>query len=188
MPERTIIHIYGASGSGTTTIGNALAQRYGFRQMDTDDYFWLPTDPPFCRKREREQRLLLMRRELEQGGKIVITGSLCGWGDPLTEYFDLAVRVETPAEVRLQRIRQRESLRFGDRIREGGDMAQAHQAFLAWAVAYDTGDESMRSLKLHRLWEKTLPCPHITVSGEQPAEKSAEEILRYLHDDAAAES
>ena len=40
------IHILGASGSGTTTLGRALAARLQCPHFDTDDCFWLPTDPP----------------------------------------------------------------------------------------------------------------------------------------------
>ena len=38
-----IIHIYGASGSGTSTLGRALADALGLVLMDSDDYFWQPT-------------------------------------------------------------------------------------------------------------------------------------------------
>jgi len=41
------IHLMGASGSGTTTLGRALAQRLGCPHFDTDHYFWFPTAPPF---------------------------------------------------------------------------------------------------------------------------------------------
>lgn len=41
------IHITGASGSGTTTLGRALAQALGWRYLDADRYYWLPTSPPF---------------------------------------------------------------------------------------------------------------------------------------------
>jgi hypothetical protein len=41
------IHIFGASGSGTTTLGAAIADRYGYAHLDVDQYFWMPTDPPF---------------------------------------------------------------------------------------------------------------------------------------------
>jgi len=40
------IHILGASGSGTTTLGRALAERLQYPHFETDDYFWLPTAPP----------------------------------------------------------------------------------------------------------------------------------------------
>ena len=35
------IHILGAAGSGTTTLGRALAERLQCPHFDTDDYFWL---------------------------------------------------------------------------------------------------------------------------------------------------
>jgi hypothetical protein len=43
----------------------------------------------------------------------VLSGSLDGWGDPLIPLFDLMVFVVVPTEVRLQRLRERETRRFG---------------------------------------------------------------------------
>lgn len=34
-----IIHIVGASGAGTTTLGRALEREYGYKWLDTDGYF-----------------------------------------------------------------------------------------------------------------------------------------------------
>jgi adenylate kinase family enzyme len=33
------VHILGASGSGTTTLGMALSARFGYAQLDTDDFY-----------------------------------------------------------------------------------------------------------------------------------------------------
>ena len=41
------IHITGASGFGVSTLGGALAARLGCAHLDTDDFYWLPTDPPY---------------------------------------------------------------------------------------------------------------------------------------------
>lgn len=46
------IHIFGASGSGTSTLGRAVAARLGYAFLDADDFYWLPTDPPFREKRD----------------------------------------------------------------------------------------------------------------------------------------
>lgn len=35
------VHIFGASGSGTTTIAPRISKQFGFAHFDTDDYFWL---------------------------------------------------------------------------------------------------------------------------------------------------
>lgn len=45
------IHIYGASGSGTSTLGKKISEELGYRFLDSDDYFWLPTDPRFIKVR-----------------------------------------------------------------------------------------------------------------------------------------
>lgn len=42
-----IIHIYGASGSGTTTLAKYICEKLNYVVMDTDDYFWRPTNPPY---------------------------------------------------------------------------------------------------------------------------------------------
>jgi adenylate kinase family enzyme len=46
------IHIAGASGSGVTSLGRALANALASSHHDTDDYFWLPTTPPYRLQRE----------------------------------------------------------------------------------------------------------------------------------------
>ncbi len=50
------IHVTGASGAGVTTLGRALAQHFAVPHADTDDYFWLPTEPPFTERRPVEDR------------------------------------------------------------------------------------------------------------------------------------
>ncbi len=57
----TKIHITGASGSGTTTLGRALAHLANVDHFDTDDYFWEPSDPPFSRPRLRDERIRLLQ-------------------------------------------------------------------------------------------------------------------------------
>lgn len=47
---KQVIHIYGASGSGTSTIGKYISNKLGFYFMDTDDYFWQATNPPYTIK------------------------------------------------------------------------------------------------------------------------------------------
>jgi cytidylate kinase len=49
MPTR--IHVFGASGSGTTSLTTALAAKHDHRHFDTDEFYWFPTDPPYQHKR-----------------------------------------------------------------------------------------------------------------------------------------
>jgi hypothetical protein len=148
--------------------------------MDTDDYYWLPTNPRFTIKRDIEDRLILMKRDIKDHEGVVITGSLVDWGDELIPYFDLAIRVVTDQSVRLERIRKREKERFGSRIEAGGDMYHQHTVFMDWASRYDTGDVTMRSKALHDSWEKFLTCRQIVVDGGKPVNLIMEELKQHL--------
>ena len=178
--KKQVIHIYGASGSGTTTLGKRLSERLGYTFMDTDDYFWLPTDPPYRKKRPAEERVALMQHDLDAAEHAVVSGSLVGWGDVLIPYFTLAVRVVTDQDIRIRRLRRRERENFGARILPGGDMYEKHEEFIAWAARYDTADTSMRSRAEHDLWEKLLPCRRIVVDGTADLEENCERVEEIL--------
>ena len=102
------IHILGASGSGTTTLGRALAARLQCPHFDTDDYFWLPTDPPYTQRRERTERAQLLMDDVTAHDSWVVSGSLCGWGDVAIPLFELVVFLSIPQDIRMARLRQRE--------------------------------------------------------------------------------
>src|SRR5947209_9403615 len=107
------VHITGASGSGTTTLGRALADALAIPHHDTDDYFWLPTAPSFQQKREAADRLRLMGEMFLPRAEWVLSGSLTDWGDPIVPLFDLVVFLIVSVESRVQRLRERETRRFG---------------------------------------------------------------------------
>src|SRR5262245_36650522 len=95
--------ITGASGSGTTTLGQALAARIGAEYVDADDLYWLPTDPPFKAKRDRVERAALLRAKLT-ARPTVVGGSILGWDGELEDAFGLIVFLHAPAEVRVARL------------------------------------------------------------------------------------
>lgn len=178
--DKQVIHLYGAAGSGTSTIGRFISDRSGYFFMDTDDYFWEPTDPPYTAKRNVSDRIALMRHDIAKYGHIVISGSLVGWGDELIPLFTLAVRVETDTAIRIDRLKKREREHFGNRIDTGGDMYETHRKFIDWAASYDNGGFDMRSRAEHDEWQKKLQCQRITVNGSLPVEKNFEIIQRHL--------
>ena len=170
------IHIVGASGSGTTTLGVALAREIDGAHLDTDDFFWLPTNPPFTTKRPVEQRLKLLEAELTRDSW-VLSGSLMGWGDALVPSFDLVVFLYVPPDVRLERIMERERQRYGADIDPGGRMHENHKVFVDWARGYDTADSEGRSHARHRAWIDNLPCPVVEITGVPTVEESVECVL-----------
>lgn len=73
--------------------------------MDTDDYFWLPTNPKYTTKRSKEERLALMKKDISENDNIVISGSLVDWGDELIPLFTLVIRLVTDTEIRVERLK-----------------------------------------------------------------------------------
>lgn len=178
--DKQVIHLYGASGSGTSTIGRLISDACGYFFMDTDDYFWEATDPPYQIKRNASDRIALMRNDIAGHDRVVISGSLVDWGDELIPLFTLAIRVETDTAIRIERLKKREREHFGSRIDAGGDMYKNHQEFIDWAASYDTGDLNMRSKAKHDEWQKQLQCRVILLDGSLPVEKNLEIIRQYL--------
>jgi adenylate kinase family enzyme len=174
------IHILGASGSGTTTLGRALAERLNYPHFDTDDYFWVPTDPPFTTQRERTARQHLLMNDLLAREQWVLSGSLCGWGDVAIPLFELVVFLGIPHDLRMARLRRREYERFGERIMPGGDMYEQSQAFLPWAASYDEGGVDIRSRRLHEQWLGTLPCLIVCFEGEYSIEEQLAVLMADL--------
>ena len=146
------IHVLGASGSGTTTLGAALATRLGLPHGDADQFFWLPTDPPFTTRRPRQERLALLLGQLAADGQWVLSGSAISWATPLEPAYDLIVFLRLDPAIRMERLRRRETARYGARIAQGGDMASRSEEFLRWAEAYDTAGLTQRSLVAHETW------------------------------------
>ena len=165
------IHILSASGSGTTSLGRALAARLQCPHFDTDDYFWLPTDPPYTQQRKRTARQQLLMDDLTAHDAWVVSGSLCGWGDVAIPLLKLVVFLWIPHDIRMARLRNREHERFGTRIMPGGDMYEQSQAFLAWAASYDDGGMDIWSKRRHEQWPGTLPCPILYFEGEYTIEE-----------------
>jgi len=63
---KNVIHIFGASGSGTTTLGKKICEELGYYLMDADEYFWMPTEPKFILKRPCDERIELMTKDIHK--------------------------------------------------------------------------------------------------------------------------
>lgn len=180
MSNQPRIYLTGAAGAGVSTLGAALARRLDIPQLDIDDFYWLPTDPPFTAKRPPEERVRLIQSEQDSAPGWVLAGSFLGWGDALVRHADLIVFLLTPTQIRLQRLALREAQRFGPRIQFGGDMHDVHLSFLNWAARYDDPGFSGRSRQQHETWLARQTAPIIRVNGELPSEELAEAVLARL--------
>ncbi|MFD1746487.1 AAA family ATPase [Rhizobium helianthi] len=173
------IHITGASGSGTTTLGKALHLALHIPHFDSDDFFWKPTNPPFQERREVAERIALLQQRAKPDESWILSGSALKWGEFLEPYYDLIVFLTLDPEMRMERIRQREAMRYGDRILPGGDMAETSAEFIAWAAAYDTAGPQQRSRALHEAWLSSQKTPILRLDSAAPVEELLTQVLAH---------
>lgn len=166
--NKKVVYIYGASGAGSTTLGERLTKKYNCNQYDTDFYFLKYYN-------NHQLRMDSMINDIKKSDKdiIVITGSFWNWKcdyQELLSYIDCYVRVMLDTNIRMERLRKREKERYGDRIEENGDLYEVNKQRLKWAEDYETGGLEMRSLKAHINYEKTYHINPIIVDSKNTVE------------------
>ena len=176
------IHVIGASGSGATSLGRALAEALALPHHDADDYLWLPTVPPYRTLREAAERLRLMREVFLPRADWVLSGDISGWGDEIIPQFDLVVFLTTPHDLRIQRLRAREAVHFGaDAVVPGGWRHEETEAFIDWASHYEDGTRAGRSLAKQQAWLARLPCPVLRLDGSRPLSELVADVCAALN-------
>ncbi|MYL47818.1 hypothetical protein GLV94_19460 [Virgibacillus halodenitrificans] len=171
------IHILGAAGSGTSTLGASLSKVLTHKHLDTDDYFWISK---FTAQRQVTERIKMLKKDLSIYQKWILSGALCGWGDEFKSYFDLVVFLWIPQDIRLQRLQEREFQRYGNEILAGGSKHDQSEVFLEWASLYDNAGMEVRSKTLHEHWMTDLSCPILRIEGNYSVEEQVNIVLNYL--------
>lgn len=156
-------------------MARAVADAWAVPHADVDDYFWLPTDPPYREKRPQLERVMLMERLFVPREAWVVSGSMLGWGDPVMARCDAVVFLTLDTAVRLRRIEERELVRRG-----GGPVDElALGAFLDWARGYDDPSFEGRSRARHEDWLATLKCPLLRLDSARSRESLRDEVLAW---------
>ncbi|MDX8047184.1 AAA family ATPase [Gracilibacillus sp. S3-1-1] len=173
------IHILGASGSGTSTLGEALSDVLPHTKLDSDDYLW---ETKYTELRSAPERRSMLKQDVTSHKNWILSGAICGWGDSFKDYFDLVIFLEIPKDIRLQRLKDREFERYGKEVLAGGSRYEESQTFLEWAALYDTAGMEVRSKVLHEYWMKELSCPILRIVGDCSVEERVDRVLNYLEE------
>jgi adenylate kinase family enzyme len=170
------LHITGPAGAGTTTLGEALGAALSIRHLDTDAFFWLPTDPPFSEIRPTANRRQLLGNAMTDAGSWVLSGSAMGWGDELLSNLDAVVYLYVPPEIRIPRLIARERARYGEAIAPGGRMHKQHVEFISWARGYENPEHAGRSRHKHEAWLATVGCHVLQLEGTVPVAALVDDV------------
>lgn len=174
------LHIFGASGSGTSALGRALAEALASQHFDTDDFYWYPTEPPFREKRSVPDRRALMEQVFLPRRDWILSGSLDSWSEGVEHRFTFAVWLELDAAIRMERLREREDRRLqvsGPPTAQERDEARA---FLDWAAGYDDGLQPGRNRSRHEAWASQLDCPVMRLNSAPPVEEQVAMVLSEI--------
>lgn len=146
--KRSRVHVMGASGSGTTTLARALADVWSVPHADADDYFWVPSIPPYVEKRSESERVALMHQLFVPREAWVVSGSMVGWGEAVVAECDAVIFLTLDPAERIRRLEEREKRRRAGLTHDDA----AWQQFVEWAAGYDNPEFTGRSRAGHEAW------------------------------------
>ena len=134
------IHILGAPGSGTTTLGEALAAHLALPIFDSDQFYWENWPMDFLKKREPDVRERLLHASLSLRDAWILSGSIDGWKSEIEHRFSHVIFFYLEPSMRMQRLRQREIDLFSKAaLAPGGSQHEDATYFLSWASHYEDG-------------------------------------------------
>lgn len=171
------VHIMGAACAGSTTLGNALAEKLAIPYFDTDHFFWEQSQVPYTVRRDAVMRNQMLTESVLASPSFIVGGSLVNWGVEWQNMFDLVVFLYVPTEIRLERLVERELDRYGDVIFTDPQRNFHFKAFCEWASKYDDQTFTGRNIKTHRDWLDKLSCKVIEIRGNTTVEERLQFVL-----------
>jgi len=174
------IIVFGLNGSGKTTLGRELARVLNYKFLDIEAYHFEKSDIPYSMSRSREECVELMLADIEKNLSFVIASCDGNLGDTIPKFYELAVYISVPYDLRMERIKQRSYLQHGERVLEGGDMYEQDQEFFNFVKE--------RSIAPIEEWAKTLSCPVVNVDGTKDWRTNALEIAKIYESKANSRS
>ena len=168
------ILICGLNGVGKSTLGKRLAERLSYQFIDNEDLYFPKTDAgyTYSSPRGKEEVIRLLEERIEKDRRFVFAAVKGDYGEKLLSLLDCIIVVDVPREIRLARVRERSLRKFGDRILDGGDLAQRENAWFALV--------ERRPEEYVEKWLETVDRPVIRVDGTLTIEENVEHLASVL--------
>ena len=170
----TGIIMCGLNGTGKSTLGKALAEKLNFYFIDNEDLYFPKTDPNYiyASPRTREEVENLLFSEIRAHENFVFASVKGDYGEAIYPFFQYAVLIDVPKDIRIQRVKNRSFQKFGKRIFPGGDLHEQEERFFDFVKS--------RSENAVEEWVRSLSCPIIRVDGVRPIEENINIIIEQI--------
>jgi len=174
------ILIFGASGTGTRTLGKEIEKRTDFIHLDVDDYYWKKTEPPFQEKILLVERNKNLKTDFKKYQNVLVSGSMVSWGKEWETAFDLAVFIKLENNERMKRLKKREIEHYGKNLLTNKKIQKNSKAFLEWADQYENPNFDGRTLKVHNAWIELLNCKTLMIDGKTKLNDNVEKVMMEI--------
>ncbi len=168
------IVVCGLNGVGKTTLGKALAETLKFYFIDSEDLYFTNTKTQYSYslKNTREQAEKILMNKIDAHKNFILASVKGNYGEEVYPYFNYAVLIDVPKDIRLNRVRERSFERFGERILPDGDMYEQEKKFFDFVKS--------RAESTVEEWLNSLKCPVIRVDGTKPIDENVNFIIEMI--------
>lgn len=169
------IIVCGLNGGGKSTLGKLLSEKLRFHFIDNENLFFPKADSnyTFASPRSHEEAIELLMKEVKVHENFVFAAVKGDYGKEILPFYQYAVLIEVPKDVRLNRVRMRSFQKFGNRMLPGGDLHECEEKFFDMV--------NYRTENYVEEWVKSLNCPVIRIDGTKPVEDNIRIIIEKIN-------
>ena len=168
------ILICGHNGTGKSTLGKELALALGCQFIDNEDLFFPKTDESymFSSPRNKKEVITSLEEMIEKNDHFIFAAVKGDYGDKLIKAIDHVILIEVPKNIRYKRVRERSYQKFGERIKEDGDLFEKESK---WFSIVESRPENYVTS-----WLDNISCPIIRIDGTLPIAQNIDFLLPIL--------
>ena len=113
-----------------------------------------------------------MHCEIRTHKNFVLASVKGDYGEDISSFFQYAVLLDVPKDIRLQRVKERSFQKFGERILTGGDLHEQEEKFFDLIKS--------RSENTVEDWVQSLKCPVLRIDGTKTIEENVDFIIEQI--------
>lgn len=168
------IIVCGLNGAGKSTFGKALAEKLHFHFIDIENLYFPNTssDNKYDSPRTHEEVEMTLLYEMKMHENFILASVKGDYGEDICSFFQYAILLDVPRDIRLQRVKERSFQNFGCRMLLGGDLFEQEEKFFHFVES--------RNENTVEEWVKSLKCPVIRIDGTKPIDVNTNLIIECL--------